>query len=70
MAVTSQIGSGTLGDELAVAQDIPTVGARQREVDVLLDEEDRELLLARQAPQERQQVLDDHRRETRAHLVD
>src|SRR4051794_31346517 len=70
VAPPTQVLGRALEHEPAVAEHVRPVGHLERERDVLLHEQHAGAEVLRHAAQDREQPLDDHRREPEAHLVD
>ena len=70
MTVRREVFRRALHRQLAVAQHVGPVGDLEREVDVLLDEQDAGTGVVGDLAQHGEQPFDDDRRQAEAHLVD
>lgn len=70
MLIRAQLGRSAFQHELSVAEDVAAICDREREMDVLLDEQHARTAVVDDLAQDLQQVLDDDRRQAEAHLVD
>ena len=69
-AVLAQLAGRAAGRQLAVGQDVAAVSDLQRQVHVLLHQQDPGPVAGRELPHHREQPVHDHRGQAQAHLVE